>query len=366
MESLRDVALDRWGLGEALSIKPDDNPDLLGLSLSDWLAAWTSGDVPLLYSGTPDLDGDGYDSVEHGGDDCDDGDPGIHPGAEEVFDCKDSDCDGLVPETETADADGDGWKACEDCDDGNPNVNPDGDDEWVPGNCDGLDSDCDGLLGPDETDDDGDGYSECDGDADDTNPGTYGPPPVPQLWSTVAAMDVLVEARSCLADVGCAQPEAPDGLVVDPATGQALLSVHSKGALDIGPLLDWAAATPGVWIDSKLVHVFDMTGHEVDLSMDLLDLDAWEGLVDALDLIGEGAFASLHGIPHQAGGVAPELAGAQDAILACGGDQYCFDLLREDFPWLRPSDATYDDFDGRAPAPEFDRITPRSRPRAGP
>jgi len=28
--------------------------------------------------------------------------------------------------------------------------------------------------------------------------------------------------------------------------------------------------------------------------------------------------------------------------------------------------ATYDDFDGRAPAPEFDRITPRSRPRAGP
>ena len=333
-DALRDVALDRWGLGEALSIKPDDNPDLLGLSLADWLAAWTADDVPLLYAGTADLDGDGYDSTAQGGDDCDDGNPDIHPGAVEEFNCVDDDCDGSLLPGEDADSDGDGWLACQDCDDGNPDVHPGGDDGWVPGNCDGLDSDCDGLLGPDETDDDGDGFSECDGDMDDTDPGIQGPPPAPQIWSAVSAMDVLAAARSCQAEPTCTSFDAPAGLVTDPATGQPLLSVHSKGAMDIGPLLDWAATTADVEVDSKLVHVFDMTGHEVDVSMDLLDPAAWDGLGDALELIGTDAFASVHGIHVQVEGVHPSLAGAEASIAACSGDVPCLDQLHESEPWL--------------------------------
>jgi hypothetical protein len=335
-DSLRDVALDRWGLGEALSIKPDDNPGLLGLSLADWLAAWTADDVPLLYSGTADLDGDGYDSTAHGGGDCDDEDPEIHPGAEELFNCIDDDCDGSLLPGEDADSDGDGWLACDDCDDGNPDIHPGGDDGWVPGNCDGLDSNCDGLLGPDETDDDGDGFSECDGDMDDTDPGVQGPPPAPQLWSAVSAMDLLAAARSCQAEPTCTSFDAPAGLVTDPATGQPLLSIHSKGAMDIGPLLDWAAATPGVVIVSKLVHVFDMTGHEVDVSMDLLDPSAWAGLRDALELIGSDAFASIHGVHEQVEGVHPSLAGAEASIAACAGDVPCLEQLHESEPWLSP------------------------------
>ena len=40
-----------------------------------------------------DKDNDGYDSVEYGGDDCDDNDPTVHPGAEEICDKKNNDCD---------------------------------------------------------------------------------------------------------------------------------------------------------------------------------------------------------------------------------------------------------------------------------
>ncbi len=150
-----------------------------------------------------DTDGDGYGDASStiasceqpaghvaGGTDCDDTDSRLHPGAEES-DCTDPtdyNCDGSVG---YADADGDGWAACQECDDGDAAISPEATEV-----CDEVDNDCDGETNEGVTttyyqDSDGDsygvtdttteacdlpdGYAEAPGDCDDdeaqANPG---------------------------------------------------------------------------------------------------------------------------------------------------------------------------------------------------
>ncbi|MDP7112327.1 MAG: MopE-related protein [Myxococcota bacterium] len=111
-----------------------------------------------------DLDGDGF-TVEEG--DCDDGDAESYPGASEICDGVDNDCDTFVPHDEE-DADGDGYSPCEgDCADGDLTVYP-----GAPEGCDGIDTDCDGVIA-DDVDEDGDGLSPCHGDCDDGDPAIH-------------------------------------------------------------------------------------------------------------------------------------------------------------------------------------------------
>jgi predicted outer membrane repeat protein len=153
-----------------------------------------------MYSVYADVDGDGYgdpavtdmgcpgigwslDST-----DCDDSDATVSPGATEMCDLADNDCDGVIDEADAADAgtwyadgDDDGWgdassssvscyapagsvAASGDCDDANVAVNP-----AATEICNSIDDDCDGTVdvGVDPAsgttyyaDDDSDGYGD--------------------------------------------------------------------------------------------------------------------------------------------------------------------------------------------------------------
>ncbi len=137
-----------------------------------------------------DADEDGFDAVQvPGGTDCDDQDPGVYPGAIEVsYDGVDDDCDG----SDMTDADEDGFDATlvaggDDCDDADPAVNP-----GAPESCNGIDDDCDGdadegLESHYYQDADGDGFGADDegvcgaetgfaparGDCDDADPAVH-------------------------------------------------------------------------------------------------------------------------------------------------------------------------------------------------
>lgn len=108
------------------------------------LGTWT---CTLTGSAPSDLDGDGYAMIAAGGDDCDDADPDIHPGAyDQPYDGLDADCDG----SDDFDQDGDGWEVKVfnpspeagggDCDDVDATVHPGAADPVG-----GLDLDCDGT-----------------------------------------------------------------------------------------------------------------------------------------------------------------------------------------------------------------------------
>jgi hypothetical protein len=155
-----------------------------------------------------DADGDGYRGCDG---DCDDTNAAVSPGAPELCNGVDDDCDGALPADE-ADGDLDGDPACSDCDDVEAGANTlDGDGDGVttcdddpdcddaayttfPGAPDGwgdeVDSNCDGLDGVDADGDDwasvfdcddsdpalnlddadGDGAHTCAGDCDDADP----------------------------------------------------------------------------------------------------------------------------------------------------------------------------------------------------
>jgi hypothetical protein len=124
-----------------------------------------------------DCDGDGFDAIDDGGLDCDDGRAAVNPNAREICDGLDNDCDARFDDQDPnvdlstiadwyIDADGDGFgdpaqltiaQACAprpgeapnagDCDDDHADANPDAREA-----CDGYDNDCDALVDDDDDD----------------------------------------------------------------------------------------------------------------------------------------------------------------------------------------------------------------------
>ena len=85
-----------------------------------------------------DIDKDGYD-IECDSD-CNDTNYNTHPGATEICDGQDNDCDGIIPPNEI-DGDGDGYLPCQgDCDDADPSTYPGANE-----GCNGKDNNCNGI-----------------------------------------------------------------------------------------------------------------------------------------------------------------------------------------------------------------------------
>jgi hyaluronate lyase len=174
-----------------------------------------------------DLDGDGYgdppsSACPYPEFDCNDGDPGVNPGAVETCNQMDDDCDGSTDEgCDCTDGEerpcGTDVGACEpglqtcaggawgDCAGG---VGPRAEE------CNGIDDDCDGVLPADEADADGDGVSPCEGDCDDGDPAVS-----PQADEVCNGIDDDCDqttdegcpcdendTRSCGIDIGACEP----------------------------------------------------------------------------------------------------------------------------------------------------------------
>ena len=136
-----------------------------------------SGDGGAVTSWELEIEGDAVSVVDDDQDgaasclDCDDNDPTSYPGATELCDGLDNDCDATTeaPGGEV-DVDGDNDLSCSDCDDGDAN-NYNGNTEL----CDGQDNDCDGTTYADaamEVDVDQDGDLSC-SDCDDNDAGNF-------------------------------------------------------------------------------------------------------------------------------------------------------------------------------------------------
>jgi len=232
-----------------------DDPDLS--AVTQWLPD-SDGDGVVTFTPGPDgdpIDSDadglydeaitsctrpvGYEALVADGDgwllDCDDTDAQILPGAVEVCDGVDNDCDGLVDAGEGlvgplwfADTDGDGWgdvtaplRSCEqpeehvvlagDCDDDEATAFPGATEDCT----DGIDNDCDGFADDDDPgaasqvwyyDGDGDGYGD---------PVTASPPQCAPPVGPPAAGDWVVDGSDCddtRVDVGPGLPELCDGV----------------------------------------------------------------------------------------------------------------------------------------------------------
>ena len=110
-----------------------------------------------------DADGDGVTNCDG---DCDDDEPSVFPGAEELPDGLDNDCNGLADDgTVLSDDDGDGFaEVAGDCDDADDTVYPGAPEDGGAGTGDptGADNNCNGLADEGTTgyDDDADGYCE--------------------------------------------------------------------------------------------------------------------------------------------------------------------------------------------------------------
>ena len=201
-------------------------PDLDNGFTSTWYVGPPSTSVSCCTS-VADTDNDGTQVCQ----DCNDNDDEVFPGAPQLCDGKNNDCDDpqwpALPPAE-ANVDGDAFMACAgDCDDTDEFTYP-----AAPQLCDAINNDCSDpnwpALPPGEANTDGDGFMACQGDCDDANANVF--PGATQLcdglnndcddasWPTVPANEADGDSdlfRICENDCNDADPDVnPDATEV--------------------------------------------------------------------------------------------------------------------------------------------------------
>ncbi|MFH1463952.1 MAG: MopE-related protein [Pseudomonadota bacterium] len=324
--------------------------------------------------------GEDADQDGHGaGEDCDDLDASVHPGAEERCNGVDDDCDGAVDEdllsTFYPDMDADGFgdagggvEACEapagyvtdatDCDDTEATVHPGADEP-----CNGVDDDCDG-----ETDEDGETtwYRDADGDG-------HGDPEDSQLACTPGAGWVVVgdDCDDGRADVHPGAEEVCDGADqdCDGETDEGVLSTWYADADADGfgdPAVTAAACEPpsGYGADATdcddgradvfpgATEVCDGVDQDCDGDVDEGVLSTWYADTDA-DGFGDATSAAAACEPPSGYGADATDCDDGDAGVHPGADEVCDGqdddcdgLVDEDDPDLRDAATFYADADG--------------------
>jgi hypothetical protein len=249
-----------------------------------------------------DADGDGFDSTAFGGDDCDDDDPFVFPGATRF---PDPDGDGAVAVAELDyDCDGE-MEVFEsnrfDCDETDPRIpRPE---EAEPT---GVDEDCDGLVdeGTVAFDDDGDGVTEADGDCRDDDPSVRpGRPEQP---------DCKDNDCNGVVDDGVDRPERDDAYEPNDSRPWALPGAKKKRGL-FGGYTATSDVVELVFRDRDDVETFTLFAHDGALDTFHVSVRADsipDGATIAVDVSGPNSssarFSPRNGVRTASGGLEPQ------------------------------------------------------------
>ena len=318
-----------------------------------------------------DLDGDGYGDESCGGEDCDDGNVAVNPGATDYSGAYgsngiDDDCDGTQdngpPDPCEEDGDSDGFNTCGaditmvDCDDSSATINPNATEDCgdsIDNNCDGSNDCADASCSTDiicvclqdsDADDDGADSIDCGGDdCDDADPSKY-PAQTENCSDAIdndCDGDIDCDDSGCAADVMCDSNDWDGDSVLDAADDCADFNTngHAYSLCGLLTQVDFSTAVtncnsiggPGEYLLASLSTSTEFAAVIGAIASAPIVADHF--YLDGTDMDVEGVFRTSHGIrlsytPWQSGGFPGSGGGGptQNCLVGVTDAEMIFDI----------------------------------------